>query len=79
MVVIALQFVTYEAVGRFHEACVKRQRLDKSVSILNEDELQEDDDTDELGPDVLTEDDKNFILSLNSAEWKVRVTAAINY
>ena len=67
---LALVPVPYEPVGRWLEACLRRQRHEKSTSISAEGSEAAVDDSDS-SEDVLTEDEKGFLLSLDSKEWKV--------
>lgn len=69
----ALHLVQYEPVGRFYEAVVKRQRLDKSVSgfdDVDEDVTEKASDEKEEKLMELSLEDKQFLLTLDSAEWK---------
>lgn len=61
--------VGYEPVGRYFEAYLRRKKHEKSTS-LGSDAKNEDDGIDDSSQDELSEDDKAFLLSLNSAEWK---------
>eukprot|EP00794_Sanderia_malayensis_P006191 gene6191-6906_t len=62
--------VGFEPVGRWFEACVRRQRHGKTLSVSAEtceDLAEEEDDCNEV---KLTRDDMSFMLSLNSKECK---------
>ena len=67
--VLALIPLLYEPCGRWFEACLKRQRSERSVSVVEE----TDGGTEEVEVDdaEITDDEKTFILSLASSEWKV--------
>ena len=58
--------------GRFYEATVKRLRNDKSTSLEEDgdDNEKEDVEKDEEFME-LTYDEKQYLLTLDSAEWKV--------
>jgi len=64
----ALIPLLYEPCGRWFEACLKRQRSERSVSVVEE----TDGGTEEVEVDdaEITDDEKTFILSLASSEWK---------
>ena len=63
----------FECVGRWFESCVIRQRSEKSsLSFVKTDEKEEDDEEDNTN-DILTKEEKEFILKLDAAEWKVRL------
>jgi len=65
----ALKSAEFESVGRWFEACIKRQRSEKSVSVAIEDKPDSEEDEDvEVKP--LTADEKGFLLSLDPLEWK---------
>lgn len=61
--------ITYEPVGRWLEAYLKRQRSEKSVSIT-EDRGVEEFVLDEENEAELSTDEIAFLLSLDPAEWK---------
>jgi len=71
-ILIAPVLVHYEPVGRFYEAAVKRQRLDKSFSgmeqeiVMTEKETDKEDDIFEL-----TFEEKQYLMTLDAGEWKV--------
>ena len=67
----------YEAVGRFYEAAVKRQRTDKSFSVFEEEEAQEEKSEKEEKLKELTKSEKQYLLTLDAAEWKVKYTLII--
>ena len=60
----------HEPVGRWFDACLKRQRSHKSVSVSVEDDEKQS-DSDEEDVKDWTEEDKTFLLSLDATQWKV--------
>ena len=68
---LATKLLSYEAVGRFYEAAVKRQRADKSFSAFEEEEAQEQKSEKEEKLKELTSSEKQYLLTLDAAEWKV--------
>lgn len=67
--VLELIQVSYEPVGRWFEACLKRQRSEKSVSFVEE--LCEKESGSDEDDKELTDEEKSFMLSLDATEWKV--------
>jgi len=63
----ALVKIDYEPVGRWFEACLKRQSSDFSVSVAEE---QKDEEDEVVVKEVLTPDDKIFMAGLDAKEWK---------
>ena len=61
--------VAYEPVGRWFEACLKRQRSENSVSFSEDNDVEED-ILDEENEAELTCDEVTFLMSLDPAEWK---------
>ncbi|XP_065674445.1 dnaJ homolog subfamily C member 2 isoform X2 [Hydra vulgaris] len=64
-----LKSVPFEPVGRWFEGCLKRQRSEKSASIIEE-VVDQQDDLDCFEEKELSADDKAFLLSLDASEWK---------
>lgn len=60
--------VSYEPVGRWFDACLKRQRSEKSVSFVEE--LCEKESGSDEDDKELTDEEKSFMLSLDATEWK---------
>ena len=71
IIFIATRLLSYEAVGRFYEAAVKRQRTDKSFSVFEEDDAPEEKSEKEEKVMELTPLEKQYLLTLDAAEWKV--------
>jgi len=67
----AATLIHYEPVGRFYEAAVKRLRNEKSIS-LEEEEGENEKEAIEKDEECkeLTFDEKQYLLTLDSAEWK---------
>lgn len=64
-----LRTVDYEPVGRWFEACLKRQRSENSVSVCEDNHVEEN-ILDEENEAELTCDEVTFLMSLDPAEWK---------
>ena len=64
-----LKSIDFEPVGRWFEACMRRQRHGKSMSFSSDtaDDTTEEEDGSST---ALTRDDKVFILSLNVKDYK---------
>ena len=68
--------VGFEPVGRWFEVYLRRRIHTQSISLSSEpkgdgdDSYDDIDEIDDDGDDELTEDDKTFLLSLDSNEWK---------
>ena len=68
----AATLIHYEPVGRFYEAAVKRLRSDKSTSLDEDGEENEKEKTEkDEEPKELSFDEKQYLLTLDSSEWKV--------
>ena len=76
MSILGLVSVGYEPVGRWFEAYLRRKINTKSISLssgsIGDDVGFDDneDDIDDNGDDELSEDEKTFLISLDSNEWR---------
>ena len=61
--------VGFEPVGRWFEAYLRRRKHEKSTS-LNSESKEVDAEFDEGSEEELSDDEKAFLLSLDSKEWK---------
>eukprot|EP00795_Rhopilema_esculentum_P002392 gene2392-18036_t len=64
--------IGFEPVGRWFEAYLRRQKREKSASISSNpsDDSEQINDDDDVDTFELTEDERAFLLSLDSKEWK---------